>query len=159
MIVKEIYTSLLARYPQDESSHLFWPYWHRHIPTKILLFGLLVWKRRVLTWDALMHRGFQGPGWCILCRNHEESVDHLFFTCSVDVQIWKLFSPLLGESPGVPVDFMDGVNRWDKLRNKYQSLPFFLIWEIWKMRNRIIFEDGLFSIHAIHNAIMKWIYL
>ena len=51
---------------------------------------------------------------------------------------------------------MTAVSEWDCLKGKFRSLPFFLIWEVWLGRNRLIFENSPFQIQQIYYAIVKW---
>ena len=54
------------------------------------------------------------------------------------------------------MDFISAAYDWDKLKSKYNSLPFFLIWEIWLARNNLIFEGHPFLIHRVYLAIKGW---
>ena len=56
--------------------------WSFSIPLKIKCFIWLAVGNRILTWENLMKRGWLGPGMCALCRNGEESVQHLFIDFS-----------------------------------------------------------------------------
>ena len=47
--------------------------WKYNIPEKIRCFTWLLIKNKVLTWDQLIKRGFQGPSCCQLCRKEEET--------------------------------------------------------------------------------------
>ena len=51
---------------------------------------------------------------------------------------------------------MSAAQEWDKINCKYRSLPFYLTWEIWLARNRIIFEDRPFHIHQTFSVIKEW---
>ena len=77
--VQETYAYIISLSVVEGTSKDFWPFSQIRIPPKVLLFGWLVWRNKILTWDSLMHRGFQDPGWCVLCNNEVESVEHLFF--------------------------------------------------------------------------------
>ena len=97
-----------------------------------------------------------GPSVCALCRDDVESSTHLFFTCSVTTSLWRLFSDHLMDPAWRPSDFMTVAREWDLLNSKYQSLPFYLTWEIWLARNRIIFEGRPFHLQQIYTVIMEW---
>ena len=47
-------------------------------------------------WENLQKRSFQGPGWCILCKNVDESVFHLFLQCPYIKEVWKVSSKIFG---------------------------------------------------------------
>lgn len=52
--------------------------WRSNALPKTILFILLVWKNKILTWDSICKCGFQGPRWCPLCDGNYESVSHPF---------------------------------------------------------------------------------
>ncbi len=55
--------------------------WKLKIPLKVKIFVWLVLRRRVLTVDLLLKRGWSGVDHCVMCRGAPESVDHLFLGC------------------------------------------------------------------------------
>jgi hypothetical protein len=56
--------------------------WKWKIPMKIKLFVWLLLEQKILTWDNLRKSGAQGPSICVLCKEREESLLHLFGECS-----------------------------------------------------------------------------
>jgi hypothetical protein len=48
----------------------------------------LILSRKVLTWDKLRKKGYKGPSICMLCREEEETLTHLFCTCEEARRIW-----------------------------------------------------------------------
>ena len=61
LIVNDIYSYISLQYLQDKSSSDFRHCWNRRIPIKILIFGWLVWRQKILTWDSLIKRGLYAP--------------------------------------------------------------------------------------------------
>ncbi|OAY70170.1 putative ribonuclease H protein [Ananas comosus] len=55
--------------------------WRLRIPLKVKVFCWLVLKKRPLTTDNLVKRWWTGETACVLCRDHDETVDHLFTQC------------------------------------------------------------------------------
>lgn len=117
--------------------------WSNNLPMKIVLFGWLVLKNKVLTWEKLRKRGWFGPGRCGLCRENEEIVNHLFISCpfvqsvwSVVMQTWK-FNRAWKEEPVDQSLFL-----WfcDVHSNSFKDIPFLLWWGIWNQRNELIFS-------------------
>ena len=72
--------------------------WKLNIPLKICCFILLLMKDRVLTWDQLQRRGRQGPSLCLLCRNGEDTSQHLFMDCKFSRSVYSV----VGEGYGLP---------------------------------------------------------
>lgn len=68
-------------------------------PPKAIFHFWLGLKNRSLTWDILMHFGFQGPGLYFLCRSSEETCSHLLVDCSYFIEVWRKMSKLVNISP------------------------------------------------------------
>jgi len=103
-----------------------------------------VLENKAPTWDNLQKRSFQGPGWCVLCKRAQESVSHLFLSCSYSVEVWKECSALVG-SPCQWTGASIGTTWegwWRRTTNKkHKFLPLLVIWGIWLARNKAIFND------------------
>lgn len=57
-------------------------------PIKLNIFTWIILKNKILSWKNLQNRGFQGPNICVLYRNGEENVDHLFLRYEVEISLW-----------------------------------------------------------------------
>ena len=44
---------------------------------------------KIPTWDHIQKRQIAGPGWCSLCKDNEESTNHLFLNCNFSKQVWE----------------------------------------------------------------------
>lgn len=53
--------------------------WKINIPAKIRCFIWLLIMNKVLTWENLNCRGYQGPSICFLCRMGEDLIQHLVY--------------------------------------------------------------------------------
>lgn len=83
---------------------------------------------------------------------------HLFFSYSIFPNIWRLFIVLLGDLNWRPIDCIQTIMVWGATKGKYKSLPFYVFWEIWCARNRLIFQDFLINISRIHGNILQWMW-
>lgn len=133
--------------------------WKHKIPIKILLFVWLLWRNRILTSDNLIKRGFQGPGLCSFYKQEAETICHIFFQCTLVQGIWIWFLDLLRDHSWCPLDLLHSILSQTPSDQRFISLPFFLLWEVWLARNIIIFEDGYLVPHKIFGAIMGWMEL
>lgn len=127
--------------------------WVNWLPLKV---NCLVWKvvlDRIPTFDNLAKRNISiSSNLCPLCRDSEETTDHLFFCCKEVSVIWDLFgnwSSVLPNKPKSGVDLISLLN--DGLRDKKAkklrlSLVYSLIWSIWIARNGAVFRNQKFSI-------------
>ncbi|OAY77330.1 Serine/threonine-protein kinase STY46 [Ananas comosus] len=79
--------------------------WRIRVPLKVKVFSWIVLKKRPLTADNLLKRGWTGNTVCVLCGTEEETVDHLFVrqrksNCLL-IKIWD------GMSFGLPFSGID----------------------------------------------------
>ncbi len=74
---------------QDSGVHdrRFVQLWKLKVPLKVKIFVWLVLRRRVLTVDNLLKRGWYGDTTCVLCSRQTETGDHLFAGCDVSKDI------------------------------------------------------------------------
>jgi hypothetical protein len=49
-------------------------FWSWNIQMKVKLFFWLVAENKVLTWQILQQKGWQGPGRCYLCKEANEEL-------------------------------------------------------------------------------------
>jgi hypothetical protein len=63
--------------------------WSWDCPLKLKLFSWLLVENKVLTWDNLQRRGFEGPSHCSMCKKESESVYHLFVDCPFSNDVWN----------------------------------------------------------------------
>lgn len=83
--VKSDYKALLNQ------SHYSYPWnivWKTKVSTKVAFFSQLASLGKILTTDNLRKRGISITDWSYLCKQDEESVDHLFLHCKVANSIW-----------------------------------------------------------------------
>ena len=112
---------------------------------KISCFIWLAVRLRILTWENLQKKGKQGPGICVLCKADEETVEHLFTKCSV----WKLVAEQICDHLNLHAfsahfSLVDMLLDWlgkISLSSTLHLLPFHIMWIVWKVRNKVIFED------------------
>jgi ribonuclease HI len=117
---------------------------------KIKLFPWLAAANKILTWDNLIHRGWEGPNICLLCRLNSESVTHLFIDCTFTQQVWRRLSFALKlRSTWSGSSLKNCLEDWAKEESLYPHLPALVSWHIWLVRNRTIFDQLLPFIDVI----------
>jgi hypothetical protein len=72
----------------DASVFWYCEIWDWMLPLKIKLFVWLLLEKKILTWENLSKRGFEGPSRCVLCGINEENTNHLFVECRFTKDIW-----------------------------------------------------------------------
>jgi len=148
--------------------HLFDPFnlqarwWGRAIwkcsaPLKIICFTWLALHDRILTWNNLIKRGWQGPGFCVLCSSDEESPIHIFVQCVFARSIWIHVCTVFGLTG---LDFCNSLEgffgHWFQRMINHRPLFLFVIWHIWLCRNSMVFKgtrpnETLTGWKAIHH--------
>jgi hypothetical protein len=63
--------------------------WDLNAPLKMKIIFWLSLKKKILTWDNGLHRGWIGPNRCSLCCAEEEIVSHPFFMCPYAKEVWS----------------------------------------------------------------------
>jgi len=122
--------------------------WKWNMPLKIKCFFWLLMNCRILTWDVLCRRGWQGPGICPHCRLETESALHIFTHCSFAKIIWQEICGLLNiQWTWQQSSLQECFKLWVCSHKDHPSLPLFICWGIWLHRNRCIFEDVFINIH------------
>lgn len=114
---------------------------------KIVHFIWLCLHNSVLVKEVLTSRGINCEGRCSLCKDHNETISHLLKECTYVQEFWhKLHVP-----PALIGSFNCNLHDW--LRVNCQSkeshpstIPWkflfpFAVWNLWKHRNRVIFEN------------------
>jgi hypothetical protein len=129
--------------------------WKGDCPLKLKLFAWLLIENKLLVWEKLQARGWEGPNHCILCKHSSESVLHVFIHCSFTRSIWSLLSSALKftsswTGTSVPLCFRN----WFSDNRSHTLLPVHLCWQVWKARNATIFEEKTPSIHRVANYIL-----
>ena len=87
-------------------------------------------------------KGWYGPNRCCLCKEEAESVEHLFVSCRFLKKVFGGLSCILN----VHLDwsaptFQENLTCWLSRKGYLLYMHFFIIWNIWKARNSLCFED------------------
>lgn len=128
--------------------------WRCSLQSKILVFAWKLLWQRLPTRDALSRRGILSSpheSCCVFCFRMDESISHLFFECPFSYNLWNSILAWLG---------FEGVHHYDCISNFFHFGGFFrgkklkkvrylmwcaVVWNIWSLRNKIIFQGGVAS--------------
>ena len=135
--------------------------WHLNIPQNLKCFIWLICNMNINTWDTLCKKGWHGPNRCCLCKGDAKTMEHLFvgypFCKKLIQDINCLFDVhLLWSAPTL----MENLINWVSKGGTLQYLPLFLIWNIWKARNRNLFDDltpNIVSLLTYHHGRGKFL--
>ncbi|KAF5185846.1 hypothetical protein FRX31_024566 [Thalictrum thalictroides] len=124
--------------------------WKVSVPYKVKVFmWCLIWGR-LLTTDRLRRLGMIIPNRCTLCKIEEETVEHLFQTCSFTKLVWEAFLNGVGMDGSryqVTGEIQQWLQGWPKLNSSrwgtvvWQLTPYAVLWTVWKSKNNVIFND------------------
>jgi ribonuclease HI len=124
--------------------------WKWDFPTKIKIFIWLLSANKVLVWENLQALGWTGPSRCPLCKAGCESALHLFVTCQFTGAVWQHVLHNLNLSTRWTGDSVSScLSNWFSSKTSYPSLPAFICWNIWLIRNETVFDEGCPSIHRV----------
>lgn len=81
---------------------------------------------------------------CDLCKIDEDTIDHVFWTCTYNKQIWFIFRELLNWSHLVNLTHIHDVLKETCAHDGPrigQLLPFLICWHLWFARNKAHHEN------------------
>ena len=85
--MKEAY-NIISAMPNSQASPIWTHLWTSQQWPKISHFLWLLLHRRILTWENLTRKGFQGPSRCSLCNINQESIEHLMEAFPFTSLLW-----------------------------------------------------------------------
>ena len=85
-------------------------------------------------------------GWCCMCKNSEETVDHLLLHCWFARQLWTFVFQFVGIDWVLPLHVSELLFGWwnwfgKKSSGVWNLIPSCLMWTIWRERNKRTFEN------------------
>lgn len=129
---------------------------------KVSTFLWLLCQNKILTWDNLRKRNYHGPSLCPNCRQEEESTKNLMHSCQLACKLSEKVSFQCQKEGRIQGDIIATIRNW--ARNPFKSkilnflsklIPGFLMWIIWKERNRRIFKDHSSPLDTLWNTICQ----
>ena len=115
-----------------------------------------------MTSDQLKRRGFSLANRCCFCADDEEYIEHLLIHCTKIWALWSILVEALGIAWVTPRLVKDFIICWNKLpmrkdkRRISSTALCSLFWAIWKERNKVVFEDDVFSLSRLKNCFVHY---
>ena len=140
--------------------------WKLNIPIKVKVFiWLLVLDKISVQTNLQKRRPYHSlsPGWCVMCKKDNESLDHLFLTCEFTNRFWiKILQEFDREwvTPRLASDLLSlGQGFFLQKRGKilWKVATSATFWAIWLERNRRIFEGVEENFEYIWDRIKLWV--
>jgi zinc-binding in reverse transcriptase len=128
--------------------------WKICVPGKVKIFLWLLKQNSILTQHNLLKRGWPHLSTCVMCKlKIIETSNHMFLTCTVERSIWAPRTPQQESTP---------CQHWYTTRTQLLSESdhktwdcecMATFWNIWKERNRRIFQSKELPVQGIINLI------
>jgi len=121
-------------------------FWRCQRWMKIKLFMWVVYHKKIMTWDNIRKRGVQGPSRCLLCEAQQETLEHLLNNFIFTSWLWDFFATIFQQSNRDRGSIISTLINWRKSDNEilnsvWAHTPSFIIWNVWKQRNKRIFKE------------------
>ena len=93
-------------------------------------------SNKLLTWEMLKKRGFEGPVFCCLCKMKEETKLHLFTLCPYVGSVWTSVTQNLsnnGARERSNARLEQHMQAWwqDEAICCYEAFPILFVYNIW----------------------------
>ena len=140
--------------------------WKLGIPVKVKVFSWLLVLGKLNVHANLQARKpylSLSPGWCILCKKNNESIDHLFLHCDFSYSLWcKLLKEfdiqwVIPRSCSELLTLGQGFLLSKKGKILWNFAVNATFWAIWLERNNRIFEDSEANFESIWDRIRLWV--
>ncbi|XP_045831415.1 uncharacterized protein LOC123922770 [Trifolium pratense] len=142
--VKDAYIWLSNPAPLND--HVNWQWiWKLQLPTNIQFFTWQLIHGSIPVRAVLHHRRVCSTDLCPRCSVAPESIDHCLFRCAVSARLWRECG--LNISPRNSHD-EDNFSWYKNLGKKHGTFFFIVLWVVWCVRNDIIFNNHIESIHT-----------
>jgi len=136
--------------------------WSPRIWPKISTFLWLLSHNRILTWDNLRKRKFEGPSICLNCKMEEETAVHLMQLCPFSRILWEKVTFRCQKEGRKIGDLNNTIRNWPQapyqsniLNTLWQIIPGIVMWNLWKERNRRIFKNQSMDEQQVWQIIYK----
>lgn len=139
--------------------------WVSKAPSKICFFMWLLVRGGVLTHNNFQRKSFHLASSCVNCYSAEECIEHLFSSCTVSSQLWKIFCPTVilqrQLSPSLLNNLANLGNVSLTCRGTlcWKLLPHALCWATWLERNNQIFEEVSVSMEILVIEVKELLWL
>jgi len=156
-----------AQFRGSYSSFLPTAIWRAHAEGKHKFFCWLLVQEKLLTADKLQARNWQCNPLCSLCGRLPETAEHLCLHCPFAIQVWGLVSSLSANLIRVPAQGTTIEDWWceslaqqpQKERRQAAAFLMYTAWNLWKERNRRVFEGKALEPRIILQLIKEEMHL
>lgn len=168
--VKSVYGRIMNN-SAEIRDHFFTLLWSNLVPTKVAALGWRATRNRLQTKTNLATRGVQlGENGllCAGCGQCNETVQHLFFECSVFSELWGRCLHWCGLQTALQADCKRQFQQFrglffgnNEASNQWQVIWLATLWTIWLNRNDIVFNNKRATADAMfeQTQVRSWTWL
>ncbi|XP_022041740.1 uncharacterized protein LOC110944385 [Helianthus annuus] len=139
---------ILSSVNRDSQARAF--EWNNWVPKKVAIVAWRADMERLPTKCALSARNIPVQDqFCVLCGEYEETSEHLFAACHFAQSIWLNIADWCRIPPIITFGFEDLLSLHEispgssKKRKIIHAVVLVAVWSIWKLRNEIVFRNGV----------------
>ena len=142
--VKSFYSSLADRRVEPFPHNIVWNSW---VLLRISFFAWEATWAKILTLDQLKKRGWRIPNRCYLCKEEEETSDHILIHCLKAHLLWQLIFALFGIQWVLSCSVREVLLSWHesfvgkKRKKAWKAALLCMFWALWRERNRRAFDN------------------
>ena len=139
--------------------------WKLKAPPRVLVFGWLALRNRILTMNNLRRGGMVVVNACPLCLKDEEFVDHILLKRNFAHRTWSVVLGWFGFSWVLPNSLSDPFEAWicpsmaPRGKEMWKLSFLAVIWIIWKKRNTRHFKGIASCVNSITDKIKLFVAL
>jgi hypothetical protein len=94
MCLKLGYRALVEEELEGQHAWLWRIIWKLKCPSIFFMWFIL--NNKAPTWEVLQKNNFHGQGWCNLCKQADETIQHLIMLCYFTKEVWKEAEGMIG---------------------------------------------------------------
>jgi hypothetical protein len=125
--------------------------WDTRVEGKVRFFLWLLLQNRLWTGERLKVRGWPHNDRCTLCNASSENANHLMLTCPFAKSLWQMLTQShravanIAHRSTTLSGWWKKIARFRKSKTKKEltTLSVYVLWHLWKERNRRIFENKI----------------
>jgi zinc-binding in reverse transcriptase len=125
--------------------------WKLNVPPRFKVWAWMMLLNRILTTDNLKKKGWSLVSMCVMCRANEESVEHLFSSCSFTCFLFHTLSLLF--TIEFLTDLITAISD-TTTQNKTREIILIAHFIIWRERCSRIFRNQMKQNHLLLEEII-----
>lgn len=139
--------------------------WNKTTSFRVNAFVWRVYRGAIAVDNNIQRRGVPFTSRCVCCQNPTiETLDHLLVKSDMAHSVWDHFAQKLHKPSRMRSiaqlhkSWLDGVSRRTQLGMTIMATLFYGMWEIWKTRCTLKYDEGRFEAQALLRRVYNHVY-